>query len=74
MRALADIPDDELRNLSEAGQRMRHEARLELEASNARSECACTPPSNFQPILRNNRHRFAEAREIGPHPSTDFHR
>lgn len=33
MRALADIPDDELRNLSEAGQRMRHEARLELEAS-----------------------------------------
>jgi hypothetical protein len=32
-RALADIPDDELRNLSEAGQRMRREARLELEAS-----------------------------------------
>jgi hypothetical protein len=33
MRALADIPDDELRNLSEAGQQMRREARLELEAS-----------------------------------------
>jgi hypothetical protein len=33
MRALAEIPDDELKNLSEAGQRMRQAARLELEAS-----------------------------------------
>jgi len=40
MRALADIPDDELRNLSEAGQRMRREARLELEASERKSATA----------------------------------
>jgi hypothetical protein len=33
MRALAEIPDDELKNLSEAGQRIRREARLELAAS-----------------------------------------
>jgi cytochrome c553 len=33
MRALADMSDDELRNLSEAGQRMRREARLEQAAS-----------------------------------------
>jgi len=33
MRALAEIPDDELKNLSEAGQRMRREARLEVAAS-----------------------------------------
>ena len=33
MRTLAEIPDDELKNLSEAGQRMRREARLELAAS-----------------------------------------
>jgi hypothetical protein len=40
MRALADIPDDELRNLSEAGQRMRREARLELEASERKGTAA----------------------------------
>jgi len=40
MRALADIPDDELRNLSEAGQRMRREARLELEAWERKSATA----------------------------------
>ena len=33
MRTLAEIPDDELKNLSEAGQQMRREARLELAAS-----------------------------------------
>jgi hypothetical protein len=40
LRALAEIPDDELRNLSEAGQRMRREARLELEASERKSATA----------------------------------
>ena len=33
MRALAEIPDDDLEDLSEAGQRVRREARLELAAS-----------------------------------------
>jgi hypothetical protein len=40
LRALADIPDDELKNLSEAGQRMRHEARLWLEASERKNATA----------------------------------
>jgi hypothetical protein len=40
MRALAEIPDDELKNLSEAGQRMRHEARLQLEATERKSATA----------------------------------
>jgi uncharacterized protein YjiS (DUF1127 family) len=44
MRALADIPDDELRNLSEAGQRMRHEARLELEASERKKRVCLHAP------------------------------
>jgi hypothetical protein len=39
MRALAEIPDDELKSLSEAGQRMRHEARLERAASERKSGC-----------------------------------
>jgi hypothetical protein len=33
MRALAEIPNDDLEDLSEAGQRMRREARLQLSAS-----------------------------------------
>jgi len=42
MRALAEIPDDELKNLSEAGQRMRREARLELAGSERKSACPRT--------------------------------
>jgi uncharacterized protein YjiS (DUF1127 family) len=39
MRALAEIPDDDLEDLSEAGQLMRREARLELAASERKSGC-----------------------------------
>ena len=40
VRALAEMPDDELRNLSEAGQRMRREARLEMAASERKRRIA----------------------------------
>jgi hypothetical protein len=40
LRALAEMPDDELRNLSEAGQRMRREARLEMAASERKRHIA----------------------------------
>jgi hypothetical protein len=39
MRALAEISDDELKDLSEAGQRMRRDARLELAGSERKSAC-----------------------------------
>jgi hypothetical protein len=44
MRALADIPDDDLEDLSEAGQRMRREARLELAGAERNSGCHRTRP------------------------------
>jgi hypothetical protein len=44
LRALADIPDDDLEDLSEAGQRMRREARLELAASERKSGCSLHAP------------------------------
>ena len=44
MRALAEIPDDELKNLSEAGQRMRREARLELAASERKKRMSLHAP------------------------------
>ncbi len=43
MRTLAEIPDDELKNLSEAGQQMRREARLELAASERKRMSAHGP-------------------------------
>ena len=44
MRALADMPDDELKNLSEAGQRMRREARLELAAAERKKRMSLHAP------------------------------
>jgi hypothetical protein len=44
MRAFADMPDDELKNLSEAGQRMRREARLELAAAERKKRLSLHAP------------------------------
>ena len=44
MRALAEIPDDDLEDLSEAGQRMRREARLELAASERKKRMSLHAP------------------------------
>ena len=44
MRALADMPDDELEDLSEAGQRMRREAQLELAAAERKKRMSLHAP------------------------------
>jgi hypothetical protein len=44
MRALAEIPDDELKNLSEAGQRMRRQACLERAASERKKPMSAHAP------------------------------